>query len=1108
MTTLTMTPVRNIIHRPRRLLFAACLLSSPLPIIFGQIAPASRPSAADLQKYDKNKDGQLDAGELAAKEKVEAGKPNSDRLRADTGESTSSVVQLSPFEVTADNQGYMATNTMSGTRIGSKLEDLAASITVVTKEQMTDFAMLDINDIFNYEASTEGTGNYTDFAFNRNGQPSSNAQIEPQSANRIRGMSSANITLGNFATSGWTPIDPLNIDGVEISRGPNASIFGIGNVGGSVNSVASAANVSRNKSQFTTRMDSNDGYRGTIDLNRVLLPSVLAVRGSAGYQHDGFHLKPSGTDTTRYNGMVKYRPFKSTLITASYSSYKMHGNRPNVMTPRDGITDWVNRGSPTWDPTTLSAKLNGVVVATAIPNYFTYDPMRSYSNIYVEPAGIGYWQTGQATLSDQPNTAAASLRRLVMVVGAPEFTAQPLFTNSKPLTNKALYDWSSLNIASMNRVQDESKISTVLLDQMFKDTPRQLLAMQLGFFREAGNRYARNIVGGTSGTASVSIFQIDVNENNIDGTPNPYFGRPFIGEIIPVWSTREIANDTYRAQLVYKIDLRQEKNWLHWAGMHQVTGYGEYKHYVSRALRGTDRIISPTAWTKGTVGQAYFRYYLGDTNGNNIDYTPGDIRPGSYTMNYGNSTTGFVKETVGLGPQADNNNNNGLTILKTQGAIAQSHILADRVVTTLGIRKDQRFSKSGITTRYLADGVTVDPNTYYQWSLANWALGEGTTKTAGVVVKPLRWFTVFLNKSGSFQPAAPAQNIYLKRLLDPTGNGEDYGFTLSLFDGKFHVRVNKYKTTEINRRNGESGTIAQRVQRVEFRYNAQNANDTFQLQRKAEGWVTEVAAAQGTTLTAEQLDTQVAAIMKLPIDYVRPFENGVSAADDNLAKGTEIEFNYNPTKTWTMKLNVARQQSIGANIAPELTTWIKERTAVWASIIDPTIGRPWYTEPYNNAASAKQFFDGNVAAPLKLYQALEGKSKPQIRQYRANFSSNFRLAGITEQKILKRFNVGGAVRWEDKGAIGFYSVEQPPVIATTLDGTRPVYDKGRCYVDALVGYRTPFFSNKIMATIQLNVRNVNEGGRLQAISATPDGKTSAYRIIDPRLFILSATFDL
>ena len=301
-TVTTMNPTSNMISITRRLLFAACLLASGISL--AQTVPSGASSPSDLAKYDKNKNGRLDADEQVAKEKDEARRARN-AVGGNQSEPAAPVVEMSPFEVAADNRGYYAANTMAGTRIGSKLEDLGASITVVTKEQMTDFAMLDINDIFNYEASTEGTGNYTAFAFNRNGQPSSDAQIQPQSANRIRGMSSVNVTLGNFATSGWTPIDPLNIDAVEISRGPNASIFGIGNVGGTVNSVAAAANVTRNRTQVTTRGDTNDGYRGTLDLNRVLLPGVLALRGSMAYQHDGYQLKPSGTDTTRYNGMIK-----------------------------------------------------------------------------------------------------------------------------------------------------------------------------------------------------------------------------------------------------------------------------------------------------------------------------------------------------------------------------------------------------------------------------------------------------------------------------------------------------------------------------------------------------------------------------------------------------------------------------------------------------------------------------------------------------------------------------------------------------------------------------------------------------------------------------------
>eukprot|EP01031_Cornospumella_fuschlensis_P048849 gene48849-59810_t len=56
------------------------------------------------------------------------------------------VIELSPFQVRADNNGYFQTNSMSGTRMNSKIEDLGQSITVMTKEQMIDFAMLDIND--------------------------------------------------------------------------------------------------------------------------------------------------------------------------------------------------------------------------------------------------------------------------------------------------------------------------------------------------------------------------------------------------------------------------------------------------------------------------------------------------------------------------------------------------------------------------------------------------------------------------------------------------------------------------------------------------------------------------------------------------------------------------------------------------------------------------------------------------------------------------------------------------------------------------------------------------------------------------------------------------
>ena len=112
------------------------------------------------------------------------------------------VINMSPFQVTAESRGYYSPNTMSGTRINASIADLASSITVVTKQQMQDFAMLDINDVFLYAANTEGTGTYTDFVIDRNGSVQDNVELNPTGANRIRGIAPANIALGQHRDDG------------------------------------------------------------------------------------------------------------------------------------------------------------------------------------------------------------------------------------------------------------------------------------------------------------------------------------------------------------------------------------------------------------------------------------------------------------------------------------------------------------------------------------------------------------------------------------------------------------------------------------------------------------------------------------------------------------------------------------------------------------------------------------------------------------------------------------------------------------------------------------------------------------------------------------------
>ena len=45
---------------------------------------------------------------------------------------------ISPFKIVSDYRGSQATNTMSGTRLNVKQEDVLVTVPVVTKQQMID----------------------------------------------------------------------------------------------------------------------------------------------------------------------------------------------------------------------------------------------------------------------------------------------------------------------------------------------------------------------------------------------------------------------------------------------------------------------------------------------------------------------------------------------------------------------------------------------------------------------------------------------------------------------------------------------------------------------------------------------------------------------------------------------------------------------------------------------------------------------------------------------------------------------------------------------------------------------------------------------------------
>jgi outer membrane receptor protein involved in Fe transport len=1145
-----MTTRSHFLNSRRQLGWAALLaLVAVVPAVRSQTAPAVTPDAATLAKYDKNKNGVLDSDEVAALQADE--KAAASKVAGKPAGGPDEVVALSPFEVNAGNdKGYYASSTMSGTRLNSKLEDLGASITVVTKQQLQDTASIDINDIFLYEANVEGIGQFTDPTTDSRGNTIDNVAGNPQGANRVRGLNAANISIGNFASSGTIPIDTYNLDSVEISRGPNSSIFGLGDASGTVNLNPSSANATRATSRVEGRIDSFGGWRTSMDVNRPLIRNKLAIRLSGVYEEKGYVRKPSIDRTERWQGSVTYRPLKSTTVKLTYETYHNYNQRPNSQPMVDAVSYWKSVGSPTWDPVTFTPYLNGVA-GTPVAYKGGSDNAALPPGLYsmdtsgVRPAYIiDGGQMALYTIQQMPSNntlpfnaalyGASNNQRYmysgtdIQLGGGAKFGEPSLSSlfHMPVIKDKGLYDWSSVNSVAPNFGRVGSNTVRLELEQTFLNTNRQLLALQAGWFREDTNTYSRNILG-QSGFSS--ILQVDVNQRLLDGTPNPYFLRPFVGGLEPTVSRRPVFSDDYRATLAYQLDLSHEKNILHWLGRHRFAGYGEYRPGISGSTSSHDEGVA--ADNPALVGMSltnipgangvhvYPRYYVGDNKGQNVDYAAARVENPDVTIpmyTYDTNTTSptagkWVKSNVTMGELLT-----GGSLVKrkirTEGVTWQSFYLNDRIVPTFGLRKDRNYSESSLGSTNFPDGSFNPVNLYNFGQRKAW--NQGQTKTAGVVVKPFRWLFLSYNQADSFQPSDIQYNNLGDLLPNPTGKGKDYGVTLNLFDGKLNFVIRKYETFQLNAR-GTIGTIDTRARTLDV---GTGGGNSFTLISKATSWANTLhGPATADPWTADQITTYVNGVLGMTPQYVDFLRTAnLNDVNDAQSKGYELEMTYNPTRYWRMKFTGAQQSAIDSNMSPAAQAYIDSRLPIWTTVedpttpIDPATGHRtlWWNET-TGGTQPQSYYIGNVLSPLKLAIATAGKRKPQTREYTFNAFSNFQFSGITENRWLRPLGIGGALRWADKAAIGYFgSAPDPDGVIRSLDKTRPIYDKALAHVDLSASYDWRFFSNKVRMHVQLNVRNFGENTHLQRIGVNPDGNYWNYRIIDPTQYILTTTFDL
>jgi outer membrane receptor protein involved in Fe transport len=119
-------------------------------------------------------------------------------------------LRMSDFTVTADNdRGYAASETMSGSRVATKIIDLPYTVNVLTSEFFADFAIFELNDSLTQIGSfgnLSGGGGFTLRGF-------------------LRRLSCVTAFTGSVAMD-------EDVDRIEVIKGSNAAIYGRTSPGG------------------------------------------------------------------------------------------------------------------------------------------------------------------------------------------------------------------------------------------------------------------------------------------------------------------------------------------------------------------------------------------------------------------------------------------------------------------------------------------------------------------------------------------------------------------------------------------------------------------------------------------------------------------------------------------------------------------------------------------------------------------------------------------------------------------------------------------------------------------------------------------------------------
>ncbi|HVU33228.1 MAG TPA: TonB-dependent receptor plug domain-containing protein [Opitutaceae bacterium] len=723
--------------------------------------------------------------------------PNADQTT--NADQSQAPIQLTPFEVSASQEhGYFSPTTLAGTRLNNNIADLPSSISIVTKQELLDTNSNNINDVFRYEANTEGASTYTPIQLVRGNVSDVLGQAPLVSGNRVRGLATADNEMDNYFALSRIPFDTYNTDSVEVDRGPNSILFGTGSPAGIVNQTRTKAVLDKFSGSVSAQVGSWGTFREFSGLNIPIFKDTLALYVGQMYQSQGFKQKPSFDVTRRQYAAFTLVPFKThkTKISGSFEYYSESADLPNAVTPVDYITPWRNSGRPVYNPInnmvtyldtgktvgpyTLSNKspdYNGILqtnLTTSSSPYFV--PSLTYVNgghnvQWVNPDGATtpYFrgqQTGFSVSGWVPSTltpAQAMINEEKLTTSAPlPIPAGYQIWQAPTVSSKNVYDWSSINVDAMNNSQTKARI--YYLD--FQQALPFGFNFDAGWFRQELTQYTDMPVS----QANATTLNVDTNQFYLDGKPNPHVGMPYTDTYASdIFESPEI-NNNLRASLEYEFNLANHvPGWARFLGHHRLMAVASQHDDVQQNLRYRESIVGgdpnylPTAATLNQAsGYGYPLhntaienwFFLGSPNqqgfggsspGNNGRPPIGSsISAPVETYNYATGqwqTTNIDMQSV-LFPTGGFQEN----VQDSKTYFWQSFFWDNRIVGTMGLNEDWVKSRQNVfpsSTPEKYEYTNGFPNTQYWQHAGSWFYNAGKTRTKGVVVHPFKhWASI------------------------------------------------------------------------------------------------------------------------------------------------------------------------------------------------------------------------------------------------------------------------------------------------------------------------------------------------------------------------------